>query len=396
VHWWRLAALVHAVAAVLGAALARITKEGGPGLPRPGRGLSLVLLCAKRKTDDPKEADVIRCMAPERIPVLATLAKGFAVCTRWHYSVPGETWPKQNFVHAATSEETVEIEAGFYKASTVFDVLERHGASWRVYHDGRAQLGLPETCGWGSAAGAGPPSATSRTTWPPAGWPPTRSSSPTTTARTRAASTPQQEAKDGGADFVRAERLMADVYGACAATEVFEKTLRCCSSPTTSTAASSTTSARGPRWTTGSTTTAASWPRSPGPSPPAPRPSPPRTGRRTRSSTWRRSRRPARWRTWPTSLGRAPAGRRGGGGHHHGSGGHRRGATRRFLAAVGGHRRPGRRRAACLRRAGPRRPRRRSRVEGRRAHRVTGGGGSSSGSRRLTPGVARRPATAWP
>src|SRR5690242_3021177 len=33
------------------------------------------------------------CQPPGNVPVLATLAREFAVCTRWFCSVPGETWP---------------------------------------------------------------------------------------------------------------------------------------------------------------------------------------------------------------------------------------------------------------------------------------------------------------
>lgn len=148
VHWWRLGALG---AGVIGAVLAGLRRlVGGPrklwalAFAALSVLLARALLQAKRNIDNPKvtevHADVMRCMAPERIPVLATLAKEFAVCTRWHCSVPGETWPNRNFVHAATSDKTVDIELGFYDSRTIFDVLEGHGASWRVYHDGRAHL----------------------------------------------------------------------------------------------------------------------------------------------------------------------------------------------------------------------------------------------------------------
>ena len=86
-------------------------------------------------------APIMRCMDPmNRLPALATLAKEFAVCTRWHCSVPGATWPNRNFAHAATSDGTVDIEIGFYEDDTIFDRLEDHGRSWRVYHDGIAQV----------------------------------------------------------------------------------------------------------------------------------------------------------------------------------------------------------------------------------------------------------------
>lgn len=86
-----------------------------------------------------RSAQVMRCMHPDRIPVMAELARRFAVCTAWFSSVPGATWPNRNFAHAATSEETVDIEIGLYDATTVFELLEREGATWHIYHDGMAQ-----------------------------------------------------------------------------------------------------------------------------------------------------------------------------------------------------------------------------------------------------------------
>src|SRR5438876_638692 len=52
---------------------------------------------------------IMRCQAPDQVPVLSALALGFGVCTRWFASVPGETWPNRNFMHAATSDGTTNI-----------------------------------------------------------------------------------------------------------------------------------------------------------------------------------------------------------------------------------------------------------------------------------------------
>lgn len=81
---------------------------------------------------------IMRCMAPAKIPVLGELARQFVVCTNWHSSVPGATWPNRQFAHAATSAGSVDIEVGLYDDTTIFDQLGRDG--WRVYHDGMAQV----------------------------------------------------------------------------------------------------------------------------------------------------------------------------------------------------------------------------------------------------------------
>lgn len=83
---------------------------------------------------------VMRCLDPDRrLPVLAQLAREFAVCDNWFSSVPGETWPNRNFAHAATSDGATDIEVGLYYDRTVFELLASAGATWRIYHDGLAQ-----------------------------------------------------------------------------------------------------------------------------------------------------------------------------------------------------------------------------------------------------------------
>ncbi|WP_223643727.1 alkaline phosphatase family protein [Corallococcus sp. EGB] len=66
---------------------------------------------------DPGE--VMKCYAPEQLPVLNALAREFAVCDQWFSSLPGPTWPNRFFVNAATAggldhspnlEETLEWE----------------------------------------------------------------------------------------------------------------------------------------------------------------------------------------------------------------------------------------------------------------------------------------------
>jgi len=83
---------------------------------------------------------VLRCQAPEQVPVLATLALEFGVCSKWFASVPGETWPNRNFLHAATSDGTTDNEVRLYDDPTVFELLEQHGRSWHIYHDDTPQV----------------------------------------------------------------------------------------------------------------------------------------------------------------------------------------------------------------------------------------------------------------
>lgn len=83
---------------------------------------------------------IMRCQPPGQVPVLATLALQFGVCSRWFGSVPGETWPNRNFMHAATSDGTTDNEVRFYSDPTIFELLEQHGKTWRIYYDDTPQV----------------------------------------------------------------------------------------------------------------------------------------------------------------------------------------------------------------------------------------------------------------
>jgi phospholipase C len=83
---------------------------------------------------------VMACQPPENVPVLAQLATEFAVCSRWFCSVPGETWPNRNFAHAATSDGQTQIEIRPYTNRTIFELLEKAGADWRIFYDDTPQV----------------------------------------------------------------------------------------------------------------------------------------------------------------------------------------------------------------------------------------------------------------
>ena len=92
---------------------------------------------------DPQEA--MNGFKPERVPVLSTLAQEFAVCDRWHSSLPGPTLPNRQFIHAATSggmADSPSSEAliwamtmgGFeYENGTLYDRLDANCIDWHVY-----------------------------------------------------------------------------------------------------------------------------------------------------------------------------------------------------------------------------------------------------------------------
>ncbi len=114
---------------------------------RAKAGAALLAEAAAAATPYDLGALVMDLHRPESVPVLSRLAREFAIATRWFCSVPGETWPNRNFVHAATSDHAVMNEFGAYTDPTIFERLEAGDAlvppdrrRWRIYHDGPAQV----------------------------------------------------------------------------------------------------------------------------------------------------------------------------------------------------------------------------------------------------------------
>jgi phospholipase C len=77
--------------------------------------------------------EVLGCYTPELLPILSTLAREFAVCSRWYCSVPSETWPNRLFAHAATSDDLVRNVDRRYTNRTIFEALSSAGHHWQIY-----------------------------------------------------------------------------------------------------------------------------------------------------------------------------------------------------------------------------------------------------------------------
>jgi phospholipase C len=77
--------------------------------------------------------EVLGCYTPALLPVLYTLAREYAVCSRWHCSLPSETWPNRLFAHAATSDNLVTNVERRYTNRTIFEALSSAGHHWQIY-----------------------------------------------------------------------------------------------------------------------------------------------------------------------------------------------------------------------------------------------------------------------
>ena len=115
-----------------------------PPILSSGFVASYMATCAAARTTG-VPGEIMKCYAPEQLPVLNALAREFAICDSWHASMPGPTWPNRMFLHAASSggldhsPTTAEIVLwetldGFHFANgTIFDALQQKGVKRCLY-----------------------------------------------------------------------------------------------------------------------------------------------------------------------------------------------------------------------------------------------------------------------
>jgi phospholipase C len=115
-----------------------------PPIDNSGFVVSYAQACSKANQQR-DVTEILKCYSPGQLPVLNALAQEFAVCDRWHASMPGPTWPNRMFVHAASSAgldhspTTAEIAlwetaSGFsFPNGDIFDRISAKGLQRRLY-----------------------------------------------------------------------------------------------------------------------------------------------------------------------------------------------------------------------------------------------------------------------
>jgi phospholipase C len=83
-------------------------------------------------------SQIMTGFTPEQIPVLSGLARGFGVFDHWFCEVPSQTLPNRSFWTAATSSgfsvnAPVKNFVRKNDAETIFNRLDDHGKTWKVY-----------------------------------------------------------------------------------------------------------------------------------------------------------------------------------------------------------------------------------------------------------------------
>ena len=79
-------------------------------------------------------AQVMGMYTPATLPILSTLASGYAVCDHWFASAPTETIPNRAFVAMATSQGLVTDKTkSAFTAPSIYALLGKTGKSWAIY-----------------------------------------------------------------------------------------------------------------------------------------------------------------------------------------------------------------------------------------------------------------------
>jgi len=78
--------------------------------------------------------NIMGMFAPETLPVLSALARGYAVCDHWFASVPTETMPNRAFMCAATSVGKMgDTHVAPFNTPSIFGKLSDANIDWMIY-----------------------------------------------------------------------------------------------------------------------------------------------------------------------------------------------------------------------------------------------------------------------
>lgn len=77
--------------------------------------------------------NIMGVFPPSMLPILSSLAKGFAVCDYWFGSAPTETLPNRAFVNAGTSQGHMDDATKKYTCPSIFGLLSKNNVTWSIY-----------------------------------------------------------------------------------------------------------------------------------------------------------------------------------------------------------------------------------------------------------------------
>ncbi len=77
--------------------------------------------------------EVMGMYAPETLPVMSALARGYAVCDRWFAAAPTQTVPNRAFAGAATSQGHLDNKVKVFTVPSIFGRLSDANVDWAIY-----------------------------------------------------------------------------------------------------------------------------------------------------------------------------------------------------------------------------------------------------------------------
>jgi phospholipase C len=80
-----------------------------------------------------RPSDIMGMYAPEMLPIMSALARGYAVCDRWFASVPTQTIPNRAFAAAATSQGRLDNHVKNFTCPSIFGRMSEQGIDWAIF-----------------------------------------------------------------------------------------------------------------------------------------------------------------------------------------------------------------------------------------------------------------------
>lgn len=78
-------------------------------------------------------SQVMGMYAPETLPIMSALARGYAVCDQWFAAAPTQTIPNRAFAAAATSQGHLDNKVKVFTCPSIFGRLSDAGIDWAIY-----------------------------------------------------------------------------------------------------------------------------------------------------------------------------------------------------------------------------------------------------------------------
>jgi len=93
-------------------------------------------------------SEIMGMYAPEMIPVMSALARGYAVCDHWFAPAPTQTIPNRAFAAAGTSQGHLDNKVKIFTCPSIFGRLSAKKIDWAIFgynRDPLTRMDFPDT-----------------------------------------------------------------------------------------------------------------------------------------------------------------------------------------------------------------------------------------------------------